>query len=332
MLSIDLKSNLFKERKFIRVCRRNSVSEIAQMLNVFPPILKLQPVELRFGDKIVSETNLSSCDEFFGNDRSNISIAILRKENEQSKKVLKKVSKIEIPSFRKIQNLGSYDSKISYEFWKRRNEGFIVTEKVKTVDTTSSTGRIASCMLIPDNLCPSWGLEQSQDEEWYEIERIVGFRASGIRSPTHKKRRKRTRRKSNNNDYSHFLVKWQGYKELTWEPTENLHPRTIRNFLLEVSRDVAESRRTLVGERVLKSNESNVATCIGVCRCGRFDGKFHAIVRQYDDAQSVSRSNKKKKKRSYCFTYRTECVHFDSLISLSSTTTSSSSKMMCIAC
>ena len=326
MLSIDLKSNLFKERKFIRMCRRNSVSEIAQMLNVFPPILKLQPVELRFGDEIVSETNLSSCDEFFGNDRSSISITVLRKENEQSKNILKTNSKIEVPSFRKIQNLGSYDSKISSEFWKRRNEGFIVTEK--TVDKTPSTGRLASCMLIPDNLCPSWGLEQSQDEEWYEIERIVGFRASGIQSPTHKKRRKRTRRKSNN-DYSHFLVKWQGYEELTWEPTGNLHPRAIRNFLLEVSRDVAESRRTLVGERVLKSNESNSATCIGVCRCGRFEGKFHAIVRQYDDAQSVSRSKKKKKKRSYCLTYRTECVHFDSLISLSST---SSSKMMCVTC
>ena len=129
---------------------------------------------------------------------------------------------------------------------------------------------------------------------------------------------------------THFLVKWQGYEELTWEPTGNLHPRAIRNFLLEVSRDVAESRRKLVGERVLKSNESNSATCIGVCRCGRFEGKFHAIVRQYDDAQSVSRSKKKKKKkRSYCLTYRTECVHFDSLISLSSTT---SSKMMCVTC
>ena len=94
MLSIDLKSNLFKERKFIRMCRRNSVSEIAQMLNVFPPILKLQPVELRFGDEIVSETNLSSCDEFFGNDRSSISITVLRKENEQSKNILKTNSKI----------------------------------------------------------------------------------------------------------------------------------------------------------------------------------------------------------------------------------------------
>lgn len=318
MLSINLKSNLFKDRKSIRVCRRNLVSEIAQMLNVFPPILRIQPVELRFEDKIVSETNLSSCDEFFGNDCSTVSIRIFRKKNEKSRNVLKTISNIKIPSFHKIRHSVSYDSKISSEFWKRRNEGLIVTKKVNK-DDTFTEGKIAPSMLIPDNLYPSWGLEQSKDEEWYEIECIMGFRASGIQTPTRKKRRGGNAR---NDDYSHFLVKWKGYQELTWEPTVNLHPKAIRNFLLEVSRDVAESRRMLVGNEVLNTNNSNVAMCIGVCRCKRVvknNNKFHAIVREYhDDVQSLSRKKKKKKRASRSSCRHTKCVHFDSLVSSSS--------------
>ena len=150
---------------------------------------------------------------------------------------------------------------------------------------------------------------------------------------------------NNNNSPSHSLLS-HSYTTTTTTPTTSHHRHSQKTRRRRKHRDIIpafSTSRFLVsdlcgiktnacGREVLKSNESNVATCIGVCRCGRFDGKFHAIVRQYDDAQSVSRSNKKKKKRSYCFTYRTECVHFDSLISLSSTTTSSSSKMMCIAC
>jgi hypothetical protein len=317
--------------RFVRVCRRNSVSEIAQMLNMHPFVSRIQPVELRFRGKLVSETDLSSCEAFFGKDCSIVSIEIFRKRELKSSSLTNTAS-IETPSFRKVQDSVVYDSKISSEFWKRRNKGFIVTEK-NTCRDRPTRGKLASSMLIPDNSCPSWGLEQSQDEEWYEVERIVGFRASGIEDAKGRGRRERTHR----NDYSHFLVKWQGYDDLTWEPTENLHPKAIRNFLLQISRDISESRRKLVGQSVIlsrvdnngmastKNNKKSIfATCIGVCRCGQFEkNDFHAIVRESPSLPSFTarrvQSRRKKRRRKLINNNsvhhtQTRCIRFDSIL------------------
>ena len=114
-------------------------------------------------------------------------------------------------------------------------------------------------------------------------------------------------------------------------------PKAIRNFLLQISRDISESRRKLVGQSVIlsrvdnngmastKNNKKSIfATCIGVCRCGQFEkNDFHAIVRESPSLPSFTarrvQSRRKKRRRKLINNNsvhhtQTRCIRFDSIL------------------
>lgn len=228
MLSIHMKSEMPLKTTRMKICRRNTVSEICQLVCALGSIRELeqslngQELVIRWKDKLVTATNLSTCEEFFENaDVVSFHIETVPKTKVERNVLPQSASQrtIFVPKTRSLSKVEGYDASVSEEFWTRWSNGLIMRPSNNVVDERSNTrtplggrsppkkikrrlnrkrkrlrGMISpSDDLIPSSSCPEWASTTSRencDDEWFIVDHISDVRV--VRVPSNDESREST--------------------------------------------------------------------------------------------------------------------------------------------